>query len=177
MTLYNYSIDFESCSDLHNPQNGMRYEHEQLDNGISMSPIIKINHKFVEGTLFSVECSGRKKSTGYNEILFTKENWKFWYKGYDGYDYMMIELDDYTFHRWGEMPFLVLRGNVGVETTGQKYVYVKECFTCDLTYYDNNSDIPPYCDKDKLVHCYNESDSNVYYDYTSILDTMSKSKL
>jgi hypothetical protein len=185
MTLYNYCIKLETCPDLYD-QNGMRYGHEELDNGINMSPIIKINHKFVKGTSFSVECKGRKRSKGYHEILFTKEILDSWCQGYDGYDYLMIELDDYTFHRWGEMPFLVLKGKVGLETTGEKYVHIKECFTCDLTFYDfyNNQNSQEnqntnwsYCDKSQLVYYHNQSDGNTYYDYTYIFDTMPKSKL
>jgi len=178
MTLYNYNINLETCLDLYDSK-GMRYLHEELDNGITISPVIKINKKFFEGNSFSVECDGRKKSKGYKAIYFKKNIWNFWFKGYNDYDYLMVELNDYTFHRWGEMPFLVLKGYVGIEANGKKYVDIKECFIYDLIFYNNNKNNNPYsyyCDKNNLVHYFDQY-GEVYYDYTYIFDTTIKNKL
>ena len=133
-------------------------------------------HTALDTFLCRVIHSKKKKKFDYNP---KKNIWNFWFKGYNDYDYLMVELNDYTFHRWGEMPFLVLKGYVGIEANGKKYVDIKECFIYDLIFYNNNKNNNPYsyyCDKNNLVHYFDQY-GEVYYDYTYIFDTTIKNKL
>ncbi len=178
MTSYNYNIKLETCPYLYD-SNGMRLLDDELSNGISVSPVIKINQKFVEGTSLSLSCDGRKRTKGYHEIYFTSYIWKYFFKGIDGYDYLMTDIDDYTFHRWGETPCLVLKGFIGVDTMGKKYIDLKECYIMDISFYNSKNyyDNKIHDISSLQIRSNKNEEYGVYYDYTKFFNLQIQSKL
>lgn len=177
MTYYNYNINLETCKDLYHPTTGMRYFYDKV-NDIDISPPIKVNQKFVEGTSLSLSCDGRKHTKGYHEVYFAPYIWKYFFKGKDGYDYLMTKIDDYTFHRWGEDPCLVLKGFVGMDTMGNNYIDLKECYVIDISFYIcQNYYHNKIYDLSSLEIRSKECCNTFYYDYTKIFMTQIQSNL
>jgi hypothetical protein len=151
-----------------NIKNMIKYHN--IKSSVDVSPTIKINNYFKEGDSLSIECKGPKRSYGQHIITFEEDMLPLWFEGFDDYYYLMVELCDYTFCRYGESPFAVLKGKfigdgVMIEELN---IYDLSKFLCLCHSQD---------EFEKYNFRKNENLNIHYYDYTEYFNTSPISKL
>jgi hypothetical protein len=173
-----YKLFLDTTKYLHD-ENGMRLLNDEkgkmityhdIKCNVSISPVIKINSTFVDGDSLSIECKGPKKSHGLYVINFDQDTSSSWFEGLDGYYYFMSPLCNYTFSRYGEAPFVVLKGK-----SCKNGLIIEDLIIYDLVRFlglcYSQSDMKKYNFR------VNESYDGNYYDYTMYFNTSVESKL
>ena len=172
-----YKLFLDNSKYLHD-EHGMRLVNDDsniikyidIKSNVTVSPTIKICSLFKEGDSLSIECKGPKRSNGVHVINFDEHTPSKWFEGFDGYYYFMSEMCDYTFCRYGEAPFVVLKGKLfnGGIIVEDLNIYDLSEFLC-LCYSKGNFK--------KYNFRGNESYDGNYYDYTIYFNTSQMSKL